>query len=110
MICWPGAIKFLAIIIMIASAPPAFSRLTGDYRANFVNSALQACFNAQRSSSVNKQFSDEDIYNYCKCNAYYMADYYNESFLRGVEKGEQKLNPAVNEWAGKYCASHIKRK
>jgi hypothetical protein len=102
-------LKFLLLCFLILCFSNTFAQLSGNVRINFHESFLQTCYNTQRSSSINNAIADKTIYQYCKCNAIYIADSMSNEFLKGIERGEQKMNPSLVQIAASYCTKNYKR-
>ncbi len=98
---------FFSFILLIFSNVSA--QLTGNARINFYESYMQSCYNSQRSSSVNKPIDDKTIFQYCKCSAIYVADSMSNEFLKGIERGEQKMNPSLVQIAALYCTKNYNK-
>lgn len=73
---------FFGIMIAIAVSLKIFGTLyfsrneiiTGDARADFVNSFLKSCFRTQRAAAVNTSLTDTQIDSYCNCVASSVAN------------------------------------
>jgi hypothetical protein len=102
-------LKFFFLSFLILCFSNALAQLSGNVRINFYESFLQNCYNTQRSSSINKAIDDKTIYQYCKCSAIYIADSMSNEFLKGIERGEQKMNPSLVQIAASYCTKNHKK-
>ena len=87
----------------------SYAQLTGQIRKDFVDSALQSCYDNQRSSKINAKINDKLIYDYCKCIAIYSANVYTNQIIKDVESGKRAMGgiSEIANAAGNYCAKNI---
>lgn len=93
----------------VALAPPAAAQLTGEIRAEYIRTALKACFPIQRAMSANNNIADDRIHKYCQCAAAYFADRVSDDDMRRLGTGELKLSnfEALYMGASFYCRGQV---
>jgi len=96
-------------LMLVLIANNSYAQLTGEIRRNFVDSALQSCYNNQRSSKINAKISDQLIYDYCKCIAIYSANVYTNQLIKDMESGKRAISgiSEIANSAGNYCGKKL---
>lgn len=83
--------------------------MTGEFRQVFLQSAYKGCYETQRAASVNQDYSNKSIQQYCKCTTTYLADLLNNQLAIEIIEGNVKLPMSLVEIASNYCVKNYSK-
>ncbi len=101
--------NLISIFVVCLVTVSANAQLSGKIKENFLDSFTQSCYNTQRSASINKSATDKSLYQYCKCNAHYLANLMNNKLAKSIEDGEQQFNASLLQMASNYCMNNYSK-
>jgi hypothetical protein len=100
-------VRVLVALLVVLSTTGVDAQMTGSARSDFIESATRSCFKTQRSAGINRLIEDRVLVQYCRCFSTYVADMLNNALVDSIEKGENRMNPAVTQLAEKYCRKNL---
>ena len=97
----------LLLLIFFLIPNDSTAALSGPMRTSFISGVSASCFETQRGASFNATVPSVMLRQYCNCTGVYLADMLNNELLISIHKGENRLNPNLQEMAANYCRANF---